>query len=123
MKRKALIALLKEALEQEHKVEFAYLFGSYARDDHSANSDVDIAIYLKDSDFDTLLEINYRLSKTLNKDVDFTLLNSVKNIYLMETILKEGLLLKDSKKRVDFELRKEHEILDYKAFRRYIDAA
>jgi len=48
---------------------------------------------------------------------------SVKNIYLLEDILTNGKVIKDSKERLYFEYIKEHQILDYKAFRSYIDAA
>ena len=41
----------------------------------------------------------------------------------MEDILKNGIIVKDADERFDFEFIKEHDILDYKAFRRYIDAA
>ncbi|MEA3522353.1 MAG: nucleotidyltransferase domain-containing protein [Campylobacterota bacterium] len=102
---------------------FAYLFGSYATNQQTKDSDVDIAIYLSTYSLDLELQINYELSKLLNKDLDIVILNRVKNIFLLENILKDGVLLKDSEERVDFELVKEHDILDYKAYRRYIDAA
>ena len=65
-----IMTLLKNSLLKMKEVEFAYLFGSYARSDYGAKSDVDIAIYLKNKDFDTQLQINYELSKLLKKDVD-----------------------------------------------------
>ena len=50
-------------------------------------------------------------------------LNDIKNIYLLEDIIKNGIILKESEQRFDFELIKQHDILDYKVFRKYIDAA
>lgn len=105
------------------EVNFAYLFGSYSKNEQTAKSDIDIALYLKDISLDVQLQINYELSKLLKKDVDIVILNSVKNIFLLESILKDAIVLKESEKRFDFELLKGHEILDFKAFRRYIDAA
>ena len=102
---------------------FAYLFGSYSKNEQTKNSDVDIAIYLTTYSLDLELQINYELSKLLNKNVDIVILNRVKNIFLLENILKDGIVLKDTEERVDFELIKQHDILDYKAYRRYIDAA
>ena len=72
---------------------------------------------------DQYVAVKRWLSKLLKKDVDIVILNSVKNIFLLESILKDAILLKESEKRFDFELFKGHEILDFKAFKRYIDAA
>jgi predicted nucleotidyltransferase len=102
---------------------FAYLFGSYAENKADVHSDVDIAVYMKDISLDNQLEVNFELSKLLKKDVDLVVLNSVKNLFLLESIFQKGILLKDSQNRLDFELLKEHDILDYKAFKKYLDAA
>ncbi|MEA2028068.1 MAG: nucleotidyltransferase domain-containing protein [Campylobacterota bacterium] len=115
--------ILKNKLASSDNVVFGYLFGSYATQTQTQKSDIDIALWLKDTSLDAQLQINYELSKLLKKDVDLVLLNSIKNIYLLESILKEGKVLKDSDERFDFELLKEHQILDYKAFKKYIDAA
>ena len=112
-----------DKLSSIENISFAYLFGSYSKNQQTQNSDIDIAIYLNANSLDIELQINYELSKLLKKDVDIVILNNVKNIFLLENILKDGILLKDSKKRIDFELKKQHDILDYKAFRKYIDAA
>ena len=112
-----------EELASMDSVVFAYLFGSYSTDEQTDESDVDIALYLQDTSFDTQLDINYKLSKRLNKNVDIVILNRVKNIFLLENILKDGIILKDSQERFDFELNKQHQILDFKAFKRYINAA
>jgi len=114
---------LTSHLSLNNNVIFAYLFGSFAKGEQTSSSDVDVALYLKDISLDSQLQIIYELSKLLKRDVDLVVLNSVKNIYLLEDILKNSIVLKDDKKRVDFELLKEHEILDYKAFKRYINAA
>jgi len=115
--------ILVKEFEKEPNIEFAYLFGSYADDTFSERSDVDVALYLKETDFDTQLKINFNLSRLLNKDVDLVVLNKTKNLYLLDDIIHKGVLLKDSEKRVDFELRKHHQILDYKEFKKSIDAA
>jgi hypothetical protein len=59
----------------------------------------------------------------IKKEVDLVVLNDVKNLFLLEAVFKEGKLLKDSPLRVDFELSKEHDILDYKELKRVINAA
>jgi len=54
--------LIKE-LQSEPLVEFAYLFGSYADGTYNNRSDVDVAVYLKESDFDTQLKVSFNLSR------------------------------------------------------------
>jgi len=120
---KEIVQILTKHLQDELNVEFAYLFGSYADGTFSDRSDVDVALYLKKVDFDTQLKMNFDLSKLLKKDVDLVVLNKTRNLYLLDDILQKGVLLKDSDKRVDFELKKHHQILDYKEFKKSIDAA
>jgi len=117
-----MIKQLQNKLSTDNNVLFGYLFGSYASGTPNSRSDVDMALFLKNTSLDAQLQINYELSKLLRKDVDLVVLNSIKNIYLLEDILRNGVLLKDNQGRIEFELKKEHEILDYKAFKRYIDA-
>jgi predicted nucleotidyltransferase len=115
--------ILIEKLSCLDNVVFAYLFGSYAKKEQTHTSDVDIAVFLQNTDLDAQLQLNYELSKFLKKDVDLVMLNNVKNLFLLESIFKDGQVLKDGETRIDFELVKEHDILDYKAFKKAIDAA
>jgi len=118
---------MKETLEAllatMDDVDFGYLFGSYARGDASDRSDIDVALYLKNDDLETRLELIHELGKALKRPIDLTVLNDVKNLYLLEKILDEGILLKQSEIQAIYEVRKRHEILDYKAFKKSIDAA
>jgi predicted nucleotidyltransferase len=108
-------------------VEFAYLFGSYARGDESEHSDVDVAVYLtqEHNNFDTKLKIHHKLEISLHKEIDLIVLNSVKNFNLLENIFNEGIILKDTHNdsRFMYELNKEHEIKDYKEFQRMLHVA
>jgi len=113
---------LLDYLSLNNNVVFAYLFGSYANDTYDKNSDIDIALYLKENTLDVKLQINYEISKLLKKDIDIVILNDIKNIYLLENILN-GIVLKDDLQRIDFELIKEHQILDFKEFRKVFDVA
>ena len=115
--------LLQNELSKKDEILFGYLFGSYATNQQTKKSDIDLALYLQNVDLDTRLQISYELSKFLKKDVDIVVLNDIKNVYLLENILKDGIIIKDHEKRIDFEVIKYHDILDYKAFRKYIDAA
>ena len=121
------INTLKIILNTFEELEFAYLFGSYSIDKADKRSDVDIAIFIKQGYnlFDTKLKIHHKLEISLNKEVDIVVLNSVKNFDLLNDILEDGVVLKDSEDdfRVMFELKKQHEILDYKEFKRMLDVA
>ncbi len=121
------INTLKTILNTFEELEFAYLFGSYAIDKADEHSDVDIAIFIKQGYnlFDTKLKVHHKLEISLNKEVDIIVLNSVKNFDLLNDILEDGVVLKDSEDdfRVMFELKKQHEILDYKEFKRMLDVA
>jgi len=115
--------LLKEKLQEMTNVEFAYLFGSYTDGSFTQRSDVDVAVYLSDVSFDEQLSVSFELSRILKKDVDLVVLNSTKNLYLFNSIFKKGILLKDSKKRLEYELRKHHQFLDFLEFKKRIHAA
>jgi len=117
-----LINQLKEVLQNNSNISFAYLFGSYADETFTDRSDVDVAVYFKDYDFNKHLELMSKISKITQKDTDLVVLNKAKNLYLLEDIISKGILLKDSEKRIDFELRKHHEYLDYIEFKKRIDA-
>ena len=117
------IEILKDRLANIDNVLFGYIFGSYTTNEYTKKSDVDIALYLEDTSLDNKLYVNYELSKLLKLDVDLVVLNDIKNIYLMENIFKDGIVVKDSSSRIDFEITKQHDILDFKAFRELIDAA
>ena len=118
---------IKKLLENISTIRFAYLFGSYATNKQTKISDIDIAVYLHDDDnnFDTKLQIHHLLEIKLKKPIDLLVLNNAKNYNLLENIFKENILLKESldDERIMFELRKEHEILDYKVFQRMLDIA
>lgn len=120
-----LLYRIKEILSNDKNIEFAYLFGSYAKGEADINSDIDIALYLKKDDFNTKLSIHHKLQKLLKKDIDLVILNRIKNFDLLKDIFNEGIVVKDSQndKRVLFELKKDHEMKDYIIFKRVYGVA
>ncbi len=119
-----LIDKVKLILQNDTNVEFAYIFGSYADNTFTDRSDVDVAVYFKEYNFDIHLSLSFRISQATTKDTDLVVLNKAKNLYLLDDILRKGVLLKDDEdKRIDFELLKHHQILDYKEFKKSINAA
>ncbi len=114
----------RDALERYfaslHGVVLAYLFGSHARGQAWAHSDVDVAVLLEDNDsdrcFDTRLEIIDGLMDLLRTDdVDVLILNQAPPA-LRYAVLRDGILLfcRDHRARIEFHLRTVNEYLDFK---------
>ncbi len=106
-------------LEQE-RVLFAYLFGSYAIDNENTNSDIDIAVFLKEDDFRKRFNSRRlligKLSGLLNKSVDIVVLNDIENNFLLFDILHEGKVIFDLDEgddRFAFETTRLHRVLDF----------
>lgn len=115
--------ILERILHSDNNIAFAYLFGSYADGSFSDESDVDIAVYLQEYSLDTQLTLHHKLEKKFHKKVDLVCLNDIKNIYLLESIITKGVVVKESDERAAFEVAKQHIIIDFKNFKKYIDAA
>jgi predicted nucleotidyltransferase len=120
-----LIVRLSDLLSSFDDIEFAYLFGSYVDGDISKHSDIDIAIYIKDSldSFEVGLAIHHKLEIALGSKIDVVMLNDVKNYRLLKDIIYKGIVLKDSKNRPMFEVQKQHEIIDFYDFKRIVNVA
>ncbi len=114
---------IAQILQKADNVVFAYLFGSYAKGGEREESDVDIALFLRDDSLDRELDLIQELQKNIDKEIDMVVLNRTKNMYLIDAILHEGIVLKDDPQRLEYEVHKEHEIIDYKYFKSLIDAA
>ncbi len=108
-KRENLLEKIRNALMHEENVLIAYLYGSRARGDFQEESDVDVAVLVKDLPtteknpfYET--ELSLRLSKAVGKDVEVRLINGKPLIFLCQ-VLKHGKLIvsKDEKTRVKFE--------------------
>jgi predicted nucleotidyltransferase len=121
--KEELIERLSTLLEKEENVRFAYLFGSWAEETASVHSDIDIALYLEREDFEEELALLHTLQKALKVPVDLSVLNRTYNIDLLDEIIRRGILLKDHSERLDYELRKWQEILDFRAERKRKDVA
>ncbi len=105
---------LKNILAEEDNILFAYLFGSYAKGDFHKSSDIDIALYLKEDSFDYYLEIVKKLQSLFDKEIDMVILNRAKNLFLIEDIINNSVVLKDNEKRLEYESYKWMEIVDFK---------
>ena len=106
-----LINILKRVLEKDQDILFAYLYGSHIYGITHLESDVDVAIYLKDSDIKGFVEKEQKLTSGLVNElhtdkIDLRILN-ISPILLQYEILKNGIpiLIRDEKERGDFETR------------------
>lgn len=108
-------------------VNFSYLFGSYTNNTFKKDSDLDIAVFYDENsnNFEKELELHHLLQKSFKKDIDLINLNNIRNMYLLENILKNGIILKDTtdETRIMFELYKQHQIIDFKEYRKYSNVA
>ena len=70
---------VKQELQDQFGIEKIALFGSYARDEASEKSDIDIAILkMKEKNFSNRLNAIDFLERTLNKKVDMGYFDSMK---------------------------------------------
>ena len=109
MNREKLITVLKEILEKEKEILFAYLYGSYALNTIHPKSDIDIAVYLIPSNINDYIQKEKELTAALitklhNDSVDLRILNTLPFL-LKYKVIKEGIpiIIKDEAERVDFE--------------------
>ena len=88
-----ILTYLKEhysEFKDKYSVEQIGLFGSYARDEATENSDIDIFVKMKPSLF-KMMDIKEELENYFNKNVDIVRLRDRMNPYLQKRILKDGI--------------------------------
>jgi len=78
----------KSFFKHKFDIDNIMLFGSYARDEATKDSDVDIMIESKTRSFDNKYDIKVFLEKKLNKRVEIVYIDSV-HPFLMRFISKE----------------------------------
>jgi predicted nucleotidyltransferase len=92
-----LISGLRRALRTEHEVRLAVLYGSLARGDEDAGSDLDLLISLADDRPSAGLELALRLQRVAGRPVDVAHLERVEAHapLLLDRVLDEGRVLVD----------------------------
>jgi predicted nucleotidyltransferase len=92
-----LVADLRGALRTEHGVRLAVLYGSLARGDEDADSDLDLLISFADDRPSAGLELAVRLERVAGRQVDVAHLERVEADapLLLDRILDEGCVLVD----------------------------
>ncbi len=106
-----IVQCLKETLDNQPTVSFAYLFGSRVKGYASEESDWDIAAYfsepLENAGLWPSFELEAKLSRAIESTVQISMLNSRLSPVFGFKIVSEGILLTDKNKefRMDFENR------------------
>ena len=94
MQRELAINLLKkfkELNQQKYGIEALGLFGSTARDEAKATSDIDICIKTKKADLFELVHIKQELEELLSTSIDIVRIRDKMNPFLKNRIEKEAI--------------------------------
>lgn len=95
-----LLAALRRTLRTEQNVRFALLFGSAARGDDSASSDIDLLVEMRDSSLVRIADLGAKLEALLGRRVDvLTLDDARENTGLLVQAVGEGRVLVDRENR------------------------
>jgi len=65
----AILSKYKKIIQDKYKVRKIAIFGSYAREEATSNSDIDIVVDMPSS-FDNFFDLKYFLEEKLNSKVD-----------------------------------------------------
>ncbi len=106
---------LQEYFSREENVILAFIFGSVARGFAGEDSDLDIAVYLKNEDEEDRIWLD--LCRITEKEIDLVLLNKA-SASLISNIFKTGipLVIKDRKFYIDLYLASSLEAEDFLEF-------
>lgn len=72
------ISSIQRELDEKYTVKRIGVFGSFARGDEKAESDVDIVVQLAEPTFDHYMDLKFRLEEVLQRPVDLVLEDSIK---------------------------------------------
>jgi predicted nucleotidyltransferase len=95
-----LLAALRAALRTEQNVRFALLFGSAARGEDTAASDIDLLVEMRDPSLALITDLEAKLEALLDRRVDVLALDDARgNDRLLAQALVEGRVLVDRENR------------------------
>ncbi len=123
----ALAGAVGRTLDEDSRVQVAYLFGSRSRRTDTAQSDIDIAVLLSrlpENMLDCFLDLTDRLSETLGDGVDLVILNTASPL-LRHLVIRDGKVIysRDDKARIEFEANALREYMDLSRLRDRYDEA
>jgi len=80
----------KDDFKTKYGISKMIVFGSFAKNKQNTNSDLDLAIDTKESDYFLLYDLKEEIEEELNLKVDLIRLREKMNPYLKKRILSEG---------------------------------
>ncbi|HHW70829.1 MAG TPA: nucleotidyltransferase domain-containing protein [Clostridiales bacterium] len=109
-----------DKLVSDYEIKLIYIFGSYAKGENRADSDLDIAMYF-DSEVDGFIKLDIldELVGIFNReDIDLVILNNVDEVLKFQ-VIKYGkvVYMEDLVTKVTFESRVMREYMDMEYFR------
>lgn len=89
-----ILSIKKQAspILKKYGVRKAAIFGSYARGEAKAKSDVDFLIDIKPITFTAFFELKEQLEKTLGKDIDLVTARAL-HPFIRDRVMKEKILI------------------------------
>ncbi len=109
---------IRNVMESELQIRFAYLFGSISRGEERVGSDVDLAVFTKPRG--TLLDdarLHNELVSALNReDVDLLMLDSAPLWLQYRVVAGRVVFSRDEHARIAFRQRVEQEFLDFRPY-------
>lgn len=121
MNKNMIIKEIKDYFAEKDEIIAVYLFGSLSKENYKKDSDIDIALMIKDrenkvEEFDYRLKVINELEKLLNSEVDIIIFSHV-NLKMQHQILSGELILaNDNRQRVEMEKSSLKRYLDMKYF-------
>jgi len=116
-----LINKLKNILQKNSKILFAYIFGSSIEYKKTKDSDIDLAIYITSEGLDTFEYLNLKreLMDVSSKEIDIVILNNG-NPLIKHEVFRDGIELfsKDSEFQNNFIV---HSLFEYEDMKKYYD--
>ncbi len=115
-----IIEKCKNVLMKYENILFAYIFGSYAKGNMRADSDVDIGIYLKEEmNIEEYLKIRMDLTKICKRQVDLVVLNAATPLLKYE-IYKNNILLFTRDRTIESNYKVKI-LFEYNDIKRYLE--
>ena len=120
--------MLAPVFDKMHEaVAVAYLFGSSAKGESGPRSDIDLAVLLRDSaasaSLDVRLDLYADCCRALKRnDIDIVMLNTTRNLFLLEDIVQNGIVLyqDDVGLREEYEVKIMHDFIEFRDHRKKI---
>jgi len=124
-KREKIIPRLRDYIEKQKEVSFAFLFGSWAKDQEGIESDMDIAVYFKpetnilefqstDSYYEAENQLWTEMERIAGIEVDLLVLNRAPATVADNALRGIPIAIKDRNLYINFLLRATSEAIDFR---------